>query len=493
MLKALLAGVSQNKIQDENSYCQNDLSVMKNALTDGLLCPSDAITVIGSNNEVIDKHTFSEAFNDFCDTVSKDDILIFYFTGHGTIIDGEHFLVLNGSFLSTKHLINSLSSKSAKECILILDCCYSGKVASDLSNSKEIENAINPLLTNGVRILASCDKYSKSFVTPEKTSAFTWLLAESICDKAIIRKGKKNLLDIVNLTKLYMVLYSEENERKSQQVIYQYIGTSDVYFEVEDYFVLPNPSFSKEFDEYTIIGLEPLHNVIESRYAVKIILKAPCDLNRLCDITNNIASYFSSLGSSFFADIYFMCFALDNIDVHHGNYFVRAVWCRDANNIIKWSKTARSVQVNNVNFIANDNFFYNKQHVKEHTADKDTYLGKIIPLISEMIKSSEQLIFKFNEFKNGDITEGNFLNSAKELSSKMDTIFFKSSNLDFAPPELYDYDAKALLVFGTAHDISLVYKDAETTNKSMEQHFTQLVKTYYEHLSSFKKVANIAL
>lgn len=55
--------------------------------------------------------------------VRPEDAILFYFTGHGSVDDGGHFLALAGGKLYRKDLLAALVGKRARLVVLITDCC----------------------------------------------------------------------------------------------------------------------------------------------------------------------------------------------------------------------------------------------------------------------------------------------------------------------------------------------------------------------------------
>ena len=242
MIKVLLVGAGTFENSDNTlPCCPNDINEIKKSLAYGLGCDEKNILLLGTENKV-DKKDFIQCFNLFCNHLQEDDIAIFYFSGHGKIIDNDHYLILSDSGVATKDLIRAISNTKAKNAIFIFDTCYSGMALEDIKDS------LQNLSTGSIKIIASCEKAEKSFVMPNgEVSTFTWFLSKALCDNSVIRKGKKSLFDIINLTRLYLEMYANHTNA-TQNATYQSLGIYDIYFKMFDWKEPEKPNFSKTFD-----------------------------------------------------------------------------------------------------------------------------------------------------------------------------------------------------------------------------------------------------
>ena len=436
MIKAFLVGAGAFENSDNTlPCCPNDINEIKKSLEYGLGCDEKNILLLGKENKV-DKKNFIQCFNLFCNHLLEDDIAIFYFSGHGKIIDNDHYLILSDSGVAAKDLIRAVSNTKAKNTIFIFDTCYSGMVLEDIKES------LQTLSSGSIKIIASCKKAEKSFVMPNgEVSTFTWFLSKALCDNSVIRKGKKSLFDIINLTKLYLEMYANHTNA-TQNATYQSLGIYDIYFKIFDWLKPEKPNFSKAFDNYSIVSVEPLHTSSSKRYAVKILLDKPFNLTDLSCFSNDIvnelsvAEIYKTNGQKLLfkdkaIDVVYLYFALDMQDIEEGNFLVRAIWV-NKNYDYKIPVNYR-IALNNICFAPDDSYFEKKQYVIDHTANNEEYRKQILPLLQEMTTSCEKLIYYFNEFQNGNLTEKTFLTETRPFVNNINKIFIKKS-----PPKKSD-------------------------------------------------------
>lgn len=104
---------------------------------------------------------FSEAGN--------DDMIMLYFSGHGT--DGS--LVCHDGLLSYQHIMRLLSGYQAKQEIIIVDACFSGKMRT----SKQLSYEYND---KNVMFFLSSRTNEESKESPYKNSLFTIYLERGL-------------------------------------------------------------------------------------------------------------------------------------------------------------------------------------------------------------------------------------------------------------------------------------------------------------------------
>lgn len=155
-IKSVLVGVSNYYIDraDNLQFCKNDIDAMKNALINGLKADETNIVTCGSNGDVY-KADFLRTLKSFAVTVDGEDILIFYFSGHGTTIDGEHFLVLSDGIIRTQEIIGFFEDIESKSKIVFLDCCMSGNYKVSTSASYNIGKTIEEFYGKGYAVFVN--------------------------------------------------------------------------------------------------------------------------------------------------------------------------------------------------------------------------------------------------------------------------------------------------------------------------------------------------
>lgn len=131
-------------------------------------------------------------------TVKPSDILIFYYSGHGILEDGDHYLAPSETdpFVPDKNgflfeeLTRLMNKSHSRKVVTILDCCYSGAARLGKSDADDVARLgrakINDMSNTlergeGKCILAASQSYQRAFETAEQDhSLFTYYLLEGL-------------------------------------------------------------------------------------------------------------------------------------------------------------------------------------------------------------------------------------------------------------------------------------------------------------------------
>jgi uncharacterized caspase-like protein len=161
---------------------------------------------------------FREAIERFFRGRHRDDVVLFYFSGHGALdnaTSSQLYLSTRQTCKEAKQLVESsaveaawlhrhlVNSKSQQK-IVILDCCFSGAVANLLTKGDEAVN-LQQLEAKGTVVLASCNAFEVSYQTKGTAaevdlaqSLYTRYLVEGI-ETGAARQGKHEWIYIQDL------------------------------------------------------------------------------------------------------------------------------------------------------------------------------------------------------------------------------------------------------------------------------------------------------
>lgn len=261
---------------------------MENALVKGLKVDESEITKVGTTGDVYISD-FIKSLKDFAEALNDDDIIIFYFSGHGTNINGEHYLVLSDNIIKTNEVIKYFEINESKSKMIFLDCCMSGNYDVNGSAKYDSSKTIDEFYGSGYAVFSSSNATQVSFGHPEKPiSVFTSFLSNALQDKLMIREGKKSLFDIKKLVYLYLEVWNRKHPDRVQNPIFRASMGGTIYFDVEDYQPYRMVDSYAEYEDYIIYEIEPSHHIRAKRYAAKVILKKPMEINEIAEISKKI-------------------------------------------------------------------------------------------------------------------------------------------------------------------------------------------------------------
>lgn len=231
-VKALLVGVSEYTLFGlyKLPFCKNDLQEMKTTLIYGLGVRKENITALGENGTVLAKDLFSK-LTEFIDTISRDDTVIFYFSGHG----GNGYFTLTDQRVNCDEILNLFIGTTAKYKIIIMDCCRSGEYAWDSIQQWWLDDVKNAWKEQKYALMTSCGAGQDSgFDFARELSVYTSFLCDAINAKFLISDGKKSLNAINKVLGYYAIRsYYEGKNYVIQDPIFLTSTNEPILFDVD--------------------------------------------------------------------------------------------------------------------------------------------------------------------------------------------------------------------------------------------------------------------
>lgn len=168
------------------NFCHNDLFLLQETLVsfcdyarEDMCCQM----VYRDADESDCEYWYNELEN-LCKKVTMDDTILFYFAGHGTVIEDDAFLLLpnsipgdeNNTALSLSK-INAILKEAKSNSFKIIDACHSG---IDVRGNRNV-GFISKLMDKSWATLASCSEKEYSYPDSKKEQGiFTYCISEAI-------------------------------------------------------------------------------------------------------------------------------------------------------------------------------------------------------------------------------------------------------------------------------------------------------------------------
>ncbi|MDX2239248.1 MAG: caspase family protein [Leptolyngbyaceae cyanobacterium bins.302] len=219
---AILVGA--NEYEDKHNYgslqvCVKDAEAIHSQLLEGGF-NSDRIRVItDDSHEIPKRNTILAALKATADATEPDDLLLFYYSGHGDEVKGEsylvvrdgHYPVLSDTAVPVSRVKQIMEEAPARAKVIILDACHSGADIGGKGPKKMSAEFIQRVFeqAEGFAILASCKQGQLSYEwRAQERSVFTHYLLEALSGKADFdKKGFVSVHDtnryVVNGVKLW--------------------------------------------------------------------------------------------------------------------------------------------------------------------------------------------------------------------------------------------------------------------------------------------------
>lgn len=191
---AVLVGV--NDYDDKHNYgrlsvCTKDVHAIYDRLVMGGFAPDRIRLLTDDTSELPTRDNVLVALKALADATEPNDLLFFYYSGHGDEVDGESYLVArNGSRLALSDTAVSISrikaimeKAPARAKIIMLDACHSGANIGS-KGPKPMSNAFMQRVfeqAEGLAILTSCKQGQLSYEwQAQQRSVFTFYLLEAL-------------------------------------------------------------------------------------------------------------------------------------------------------------------------------------------------------------------------------------------------------------------------------------------------------------------------
>ena len=497
-IKAVLVGVCEYPTLKAPSlpFCKNDLYATKDALQSGLCVAKENILLCGENGTV----TINEMLNTIktvLSTANPDDILIFYFSGHG----GKNCLALSDGKVNLQSLVDLIEQVPLKSKIAILDSCHSGSFELTTIPKLDIHETVEYFVGRGFAVMASCSAEETSGFHPEKDiSLYTSFLCDALTSQYLIKQGRKSLEDISEAVFHFANLFNKKGIRAPQNPIFRSSIGGTIFFEVEEYNPYKIAKIYEETDKYIIYQVNPVHHATAKRLAVKVILRYHSSMEEIAEFSKEIckkALYYevhqNAIAESHHrgnpANIIWCHFGYDESDMINGSFVCYTTWVDDKQDKEWWYReTKNSCVVNDVYIISNSSYNALKLLQKDLTS-KEELIKTTREYTSNIITLAQQHIKEFREFLNGVITEEQLIDTLQPLIRQMNKYFILQSNLPISPVDLHDWSDAHTNLAGAAIDLSLYYDKNNLATWSTENRkwlMSDAIKKYELALEKLK-------
>lgn len=179
MRKALIVGINYYKEVNDLKGCVNDAYNVKTVLernADGTLNFDINMMTALDEETIITKNTLKDNIDNLFS--GDSEIALFYYSGHGYIESTGGYLVTSecqrgDDGLDMNYLMTIANNSKAKNKIIILDSCYSGKLGNLQCNDSL------SLISEGTTILTACNK-DQYAIESKGTGIFTNLLVDAL-------------------------------------------------------------------------------------------------------------------------------------------------------------------------------------------------------------------------------------------------------------------------------------------------------------------------
>jgi len=242
-------------------FCAKDCMELKEVFNDHLGIEDENIKLVGDNlDQEVSKADIIKNVIQLRRIAEPDDIIIFYFSGHGFSENNVGYLatsdtdldIASDTAIPITRIRDELNKSEAKIKILIIDSCYSGIGTGkkfDNQMSEDFENSLFSDISEGWVIFASCKRNEMSyFLEDGSMSVFTYFLIEGL--KGNADTDKDSIISFEDLriyvTKMVSKWSIENNKFQTPNMNMQLVGRLA--------FTIKNPETSEDFSMESEFG-----------------------------------------------------------------------------------------------------------------------------------------------------------------------------------------------------------------------------------------------
>lgn len=505
-MKAFLCGVNkyETELIEDLSSCELDVKNISTSIKERLKLNQAEIITLVDTKTCIKKGEFIQKFLGFTALLTDEDTSIFYFSGHGCInSSGKHEILLSDGSIETEQIIDILEKSRSKNNLVILDCCYAGKIDIHIK-SASIEKSLFEIVGRGTEIFCACKYDEKAYEYKNIGGFFTNVFAKAL--ETSINNVEKGLtiIDFTNYVRRFF-------EIGLKQVLYKQtfvqIGNTIGDF----YLIEPQPKTKTyqpnriyyESNEFIIEEVKATHSGVNKRYSVIVLLKFPFTIEKIKMISDEILSlstgfevyntekFHNRLSKEPVSHI-FCSFGYTKEDILNRNYYCRSVWVDKNQNRSHWLKVVENSQLlEETLFIYNPSYLVLKNFIEYNTVpDLEIFeLAKAIKI--DAINIGQMIISKYHDFLNKNVFEDELIAFVDSNSFEIERLNEQSSNLGFTSERLKKWREIFQELVVTLIDFELYYgsKYSQTRGKdNRKQCMNATIKSFNNSLDSLAKI-----
>ena len=199
---ALLIGINE---YDDTAFgplhvCVNDVESIAQCLVSGGFGQDSTHRIVDSSDNLPTRLNILKTLIKIAKATEPDDLLLFYFSGHGIEENGESYLVpkdvnrivMRDSAVSISRVKEIMLDAPARTKVIILDACHSGAKIGGKGDKRMSEAFVRHVFeeAEGIAILSSCKQGELSYeLSTRDHSVFTHFLLEALKGESD-REGK---------------------------------------------------------------------------------------------------------------------------------------------------------------------------------------------------------------------------------------------------------------------------------------------------------------
>lgn len=492
-VKAILAGVStyNGLYGSPDLPSAGDLETMAEALIFGLGISPYQIRMNRTQGEgagLVTKASFLEGIRLFLTDITPEDILIFYFTGHGLVKHGRHYLLFSDGPLETQSVIDLFEQLHVSRRLLFLDCCMSGEYELAAHTIEANETWIDALLDGGTAVFASSRRNEPSGYGEGGRSLFTVYLRDAMMSRRGLQDG------CLTLDRIREMVYEEADawnlrhpEGRQHPVFRSSIGGT-ISFQVVPYTPYPRQTYVAETEEYCVTNVWPIHTKSAKRYKVSVILKGPLIpvsreiVRRVRDLDIYKSAEEEMRWRGHGADFIFMSFGRSEADIANGLFEYQVTWAASPADKKKWYRESAHAKIFG-GFLVDRNPDYKllRRMNEKDTANPNDIRRKTNEIMQELACRGEELVRLWQEMRNGTYDLGEMHEICGPLLREVDAFYLKLSDLPIPPANMAQWAIRHANLAGDVSDLAILISGSEQEDTAR---LDEVIRRFHQDLET---------
>ena len=440
-----------------------DMLLMHNAISTGLKVDKDNIRSLGIEGNVTAKE-FAMVIKSFSTMLSKDDSLIFYFSGHGN----NDELAFSDMTIKLSSVLTVLDNLQCKNKLAILDCCYSGDFNTARPEYGSFEDSINNFVGHGIAIMASSSANEVSRLGPGNNhSLYTGVVSTAMLSTRHIRKGILSLdninADVFNI----ITTWNDQNPTAVQNPRFRISIGGTIYYKVADYSPYNQKQVFFETERYILKSVQPLSSPSIKRLCAFVIPKSNLEMDALAEITKEIAEkikyekvYSTKQSEVKFGDsparAIWCYFGKDESDIIQHLHYAYTIWVEDQEMKSLYFKETSNTCINNEILVYENTSYAMIKEMQKSTISRTDYIKENKKLLSTIVSLAENFIYDLQEVINKTANINDFQSHYKDWINEVKKRYIQLSEIDVSPDDLYEWSNEIVSLAGWVLDLALL-------------------------------------
>lgn len=480
-----------------------DLSLMRRSLEKDLKISGDRIRVMGEEGPRVVREDLALSMASFLKLLTKEDSLIFYFSGHG---NGESILFSDGP-VRLQSIIDFIDGMDIKSALVILDCCYAGSFSAPGTPFMIPEESLSAFAGRGIAVMASSSADQRSRLSgPGGASIFTRALTEAMGEKRLVRRGRISLQDLSEEAAFYVSLWNRQHPERAQHPVFRTAMGGTVFFTGAEETECRKEKVFFETPSCLVTSVKTMDAADLGRLCAFALPKKSVEAfggaegeKALACMAREIAESLAEMpGERFYAGkrrhpgrkarAVWCYFAGDAADLEESLYFAVCIWAGSPEMKKRYYREDRYSHVTDGILVQRNISYGMLKKMQSGTMTRQECLSEYGKLLAETVNTAAPLIRDLQETENGLISREELKEKYRLWAGRVRAMYIRLSEQERPPRDLYEWTEGICDLAGWVLDLSL-YLERESIREERDRWLIRnALRHYYESMDALAEL-----